>query len=317
MTRATIIPLHQEIQPRLINLLETSPWIATEVEGMRYSLEDVTSVNKYWIDNPLSLSSSDFVVPSRDEIRQSLWISDNAMKEVRAFTSYECFDIRVVMPRSDDGADLLVVQRTDPTVEGFPLSLGQAATPTIESAPLNHFLAPVGGRISYAAPGSPLEGRWSEMQAALLKLRQESGIEGEDIASIYSIGYTRMSFPGTDGKRLLRYRGLSRGEDSTKQKVRTRDVRLINGQNSAIRNIVIICKPSAVGKVTEKLSTNQYVKLLGWISNVEFKKVEFRRYFCAYELALMDSVYRGWEEAQRRDVTEQLTRLHPSEIANS
>ncbi len=122
-----------------------------------------------------------------------------------------------------------------------------------------------------------------------------------------------MSFPGTDGKRLLRYRGLSRGEDSTQQKVRSREVRLINGQNSAIRKIVIICKPTAMGKVTEKLSTNQYVKLLGWISNVEFKKTEYRKYFCAYELALIDSVYRGWEEARHRGITEHFVER---EVAN-
>ncbi len=245
-----------------------------------------------WPERLAPLRARALRLPTSREIQESLWISSEGMKEVRAFTSYECTDLRIATVQSNGELLVAFCRRTDPHNDPESLRTSEMNPfSEVHTAPINDFLWPIGGRRMCPAPGSPLASWFTEYHSALLKAHQEAHVDPKDVVGIYDLGMGRMEYPTS-----MQYRGWGKDADgSLRQEVR--NIEMSHPQRTLGKNFVIL-----VHHISLTLQGDESVRDIQWISGSEYRSTGTRERFTHYERHFLDALFEGWDRARRGEL---------------
>ena len=264
--------IQQELQgPRLSTArklpIELTPLIAVGaiMEPLAIRSDWASSANQIYGD------CSKLELPSREQIRSSLWMTQEVMNGARDSMSYECHDLRVVKVDEKGRLHVLVGLRVEPN----PDPSG------IETAPINGFWWSIGGRRQIPMQDSPLDGKFDLVHSVLLKAHTEAGIEPSSVKGLFDLGIGRTEFPPT-----MTY--VSKRETETGEvEESSREVQMKFAQRTINRNIVVMVDSDAV-------LADHTVDRLEFLSAEQYSDPATRAKFCDYEQAFLDALFEGW-----------------------
>jgi hypothetical protein len=246
------------------------------------------AMHRDWPERLAPLRARDVRLPTPQEIKDSLWISQEGMREVRDYTCYECTDLRIAVVQSNGELLVAYCRRTDPhrdpeslrTHEMNPFS-------EVHTAPINDFLWPIGGRRMCPAPGSPLASWFTEYHSALLKAHKEAHVQPEHVLGLYDLGLGRMEY-----RTSMQYRGWGRDTDGElRQEIR--NVETPHPQQTLGRNFVIL-----VDHASLRLQGNESVRDIQWLSSSEYRATGVREKCTHYEQQFLDALFEGWAQVR-------------------
>jgi hypothetical protein len=237
--------------------------------GARFEIVDLAHD---WAQNPLA-KPTQFTLPTDKEKAESLWLTDSEMAELRK-SEYPCHDIRLA--KLVDG-ELYVgfILRTEPNLSVDPLT-GVGT----DSAPINGFFWPIGGRILRPRPNSCLEGRWTDEDSAIFKAIAEVKIDPKKIQQIFYLGTGRTHFPEE-----MWYYGLNKNNS-----VRSAHIKMALPQMTLNRNYVFLIDPDT------SLQESATIGPMNWMNKAEY--ASRRHEFCEYEQTFYDCLFRTAAESR-------------------
>jgi hypothetical protein len=242
-------------------------------------------VHTDWPQRLVPLKANNLRLPTKDEIQKSLWISQDAMSEVRDYTCYECTDIRIAMVQGNGELLVAFCRRTDPHSDPESLRTPEMNSfSEVHTAPINDFLWPIGGRRMCPAPQSPLASWFTEYHSALLKAHQEAHVQPGDVIGMYDLGLGRMEY-----RTSMQYRGW--GEDASGElRQEIRNIETPHAQQTLGRNFVILVDHAAL-----TLRGDESVRDIQWLSGSEYRLPDVRARFTHYEQQFLDGLFKGWD----------------------
>jgi len=236
-----------------------------------------------WLTRKAPVDISRLKLPKKEDISASLWMPQASMSDARDYISYECHDIRIGMVCPHSGQLLIMYcERVEPHKN--PESLRTELAPidsSIETAPINGFYWPIGGRRMCPKPGTPLDGKFSIYHSALLKANQEANIETQNVLGIYDLGIGKTEFP-----RDMRY--LSHSIFQEESFATIRDVHMPNAQRTVNYNLIIL-----VDKLD--LRGDKSVKDFKFLTEGDLQSSSVKAKFSLYEQSFLHAIFEGWE----------------------
>lgn len=206
-----------------------------------------------------------------------LFVEGNTYDQVQWQCQLGCHDMYVVT-ESEGVRKVLTVIRTEPSSE-----------PGVETAPLNGFRWPVGGRLRFPKPGSvlyseqsPIGCTWNNAISSLHQLYRETGITPKQLQGVYHLGHIEVEFP-----KQMTYYGDGRlfGADD----IPMRPVRLSTPTQAQGQLLVVLLKEGEMLS-QEKLST---VTAPTWWSKSDIENPKNRSECSAPVLESLDAIVAG------------------------
>jgi len=267
-----------------LNTLESTPPTVVEFKGA--DLQVVTA-DRNWAETQVqelgTRPLSERTLPTKEQVRESLFAPDAAMDAIREWSQYACHDLRVVTRGPDGSVRYLATRRLEPGWQSNVASepreklLNASRESITHKAPINGCWWPPGGRISVPRPGSELEkSGFDVVDSLILKLNRETGVVPEGIRAIHLLGVGETNF-STD--MVYTYRGRDMAGEVYDFSL---PVEMPAPQRTINKNYVVEISPEAVLKLDSLCSAC-------WIDKDTY--TEHREQFCAYEQTFLDALF--------------------------
>jgi hypothetical protein len=227
---------------------------------------------------------SERVLPSAEQVRDSLFAPNEAIRTIRDWSQYACHDLRVVTRKPDGSLLYLATRRLEPgwlsnfgDPETRPSVISSSKERAQHSAPINGTWWPPGGRIVVPRPGSELarEG-FDAVDSALLKLNKEIGTKPEDVLGIFMLGVGETNF---EEKMTYHYTGKDQAGEAYGFSL---PVQMPAPQRSINKNYVVELRPEALISLDGLSSAC-------WIDEDAYQI--HRGQFCEYEQQFVNAVF--------------------------